>query len=108
MKKLFDYAIFLFSITYIVILINMYVVPSASSYAGSKQISQEELIEFFKDHRVGSSPDYAFVKNGHDYLAVFIGYADDRQTCLMAAEEYNGDPSLSTLPGTYQCVPLNK
>lgn len=108
MKKLLNYAIHIWSIAFVIIVINLYIIPLIPSYAGQKQISHEELIEFFKDHRVGSSPDYAFVKNGNDYLALFIGYADDYETCLMAAQEYNGDKSLSVLPGTYQCVPLNE
>ncbi len=40
MKKIFDYVIFLFALTYIMILINMYAVPLVSSYAGEKQTSQ--------------------------------------------------------------------
>lgn len=39
MKKVFDYAIFLFALTYIIILINIYLVPLAS-YAGQEQILQ--------------------------------------------------------------------
>lgn len=107
-KSLLKSAIHLFSIIFMIVIISVWITPLMSQTSQPKIITSKELIEFFSKNRVGSSPDYAFVKNGNDYLAIFVGYADDQKTCLMAAQEYNGDPSLSILPGTYQCVQLNK
>lgn len=101
-------AVHIFSIVFMIVMISVWVKPLMSQTSQSKIITSKELIEFLSKNRVGSSPDYAFVKNGNDYLAIFTGYVDDRKTCLEAAQEYNGNPSLSTLPGTYQCIQLNK
>ncbi len=108
MKKFLEYAVHIYSVIFIVVIVGVFIMPLTSCETEPKQITNKELLEFFSKNRVGSSPDYAFVKNGNDYLAIFFGYADDRQTCLMAAQEYNGNPSLSTLPGMYQCIQLNK
>jgi hypothetical protein len=75
--------------------------------ASRHEISQEDVQEFFRTHRVGSSPDYAVMKNGTDYLATIHGMVDDKSACLDLIKPYNEDPSLSTLPGAYTCVPLN-
>ena len=73
-----------------------------------KQVTQEAVKEFFAKNRVGSSADYAVMKNGTDYLATIHGYGNDREVCLQLIEPYNRNPSLSTIPGQYTCVPLNK
>ena len=73
-----------------------------------KHVTQEAVKEFFAKNRVGSSPDYAVMKNGTDHLLTIHGYANDLETCLQLIEPYNRDPSLSTIPGKYTCVPLNK
>jgi hypothetical protein len=72
---------------------------------------QEDVQNFFSKNKVGGSPDYAFVKNGiagQDHLLTIHGYANDKSVCEALAKEYNSDPSLSTIQGTYQCIPLNK
>lgn len=107
-KILFKSAVHIFSIIFMIVMIGVWIKPLMSQASQSKIITSKELVEFLSKNRVGSSPDYAFVKNGNDYLAIFIGYVDDRQTCLEAAQEYNGDPSLSVMPGTYQCIQLNQ
>jgi len=66
------------------------------------------LKAYFAKHRVGSSADYAIVKNGTDYLATVHGYMDDGSVCEQLIAPYNKNPALSVLPGTYSCVPLNK
>jgi len=72
---------------------------------------QEDVQKFFSKNKVGSSPDYALVKNGiagSDHLLTIHSYLNDKSVCEKLAREYNDDPSLSVLPGTYQCIPLNK
>lgn len=73
-----------------------------------KIVGQEAVKEFFAKHRVGSSPDYAVMKNGTDHLLTIHGYSDDLDVCLRLIEPYNRDPSLSIIPGSFTCVPLNK
>jgi hypothetical protein len=73
-----------------------------------KVVEQEAVKEFFAKNRVGSSPDYAVMKNGTDHLITIHGYDDDLGVCLKLIEPYNNDLSLSVLPGKYTCVPLNK
>lgn len=73
--------------------------------------TQEDVIKFFAKHKVGSSPDYAFVKNGiagKEYLLTIYGYANDKAVCESLAHQYNSDPSLSVVKGTYECIQLNK
>jgi hypothetical protein len=72
-----------------------------------KEATQEDVQKFFATHKIGHSPDYAVVKNGTDYLAVIYGMNDDLSACMDLIKPYNENPSLSTLPGTYSCVPLN-
>ena len=72
---------------------------------------QKDVQKFFSKNKIGDSPDYAFVKNGiagQDHLITIHGYADDKSVCEELAKKYNGAPSLSTLPGKYQCIKLNK
>ena len=72
---------------------------------------QEDLQKFLSKNKIGNSPDYAFVKNGiagQDHLITIHGYGDDKAVCEALAKEYNGDSSLSNLPGKYQCIQLNK
>ncbi|OFW88503.1 MAG: hypothetical protein A3J37_07395 [Alphaproteobacteria bacterium RIFCSPHIGHO2_12_FULL_45_9] len=107
-ESIFKSTVHIFSIIFMIVMVSVWVKPLMSQTSQSKIITSKELIEFLSKNRVGSSPDYAFVKNGNDYLAIFTGYADDRQTCLEAAQEYNGDPSLSRVPGTYGCIQLNE
>lgn len=76
--------------------------------SGPKVVEQEAVKEFFAKNRVGSSPDYAVMKNGTDHLITIHGYSNDLDVCLRLIEPYNRDPSLSTIPGSYTCVPLNK
>jgi len=73
-----------------------------------KAVGQEAVKEFFAKNRVGSSPDYAVMKNGNDHLLTIHGYGDDLAVCLQLIEPYNRDPSLSVVPGLFTCVPLNK
>lgn len=82
-------------------------VMTGCSVASVREISQEDAQEFFKSHRIGKSPDYAIMKNGTDYLATIHGMVDDKSACLDLIKLYNEDTSLSVLPGTYTCVPLN-
>jgi hypothetical protein len=71
------------------------------------EATQEDVQKFFEAHKIGQSPDYAIVKNGTDYLAVVFGMADDQSACMDLIKPYNENQSLSALPGTYSCVPLN-
>ena len=71
------------------------------------EATQEDVREFFATHKIGHSPDYAIVKNGTDYLAVIFGMNDDLSVCMDLIKPYNQNPSLSTIQGTYSCVPLN-
>ena len=68
------------------------------SKAAGNQITQEELRQYFSQHRVGRSPDYGLVKNGDDYLATFHSYWDDKDAC----ESY-----VSSLGNQYSCAQLN-
>lgn len=85
-------------------------------YASSLSIpsiaaDQEDVQMFFSKKKIGNSPDYAFVKNGItglDYLLTIHGYENDKTVCEALAKEHNSNPSLSTIPGTYLCIPLNK
>ncbi len=89
------------------ILVGMFAIFSFSVSAAD----QKDVQEFFSKNKVGGSPDYAFVKNGiagQEHLITIHGYADDKSVCEALAKEYNGDPSLSMLPGKYQCIQLNK
>ena len=73
--------------------------------------TQEDVIKFFAKNKIGNSPDYAFVKNGiagKEYLLTIYGYANDKAVCESLARQYNNDPSLSVVKGTYECVQLNK
>lgn len=72
------------------------------------ETDQEAVKKFFATHRIGSSPDYAVMKNGTDHLLTIHGYANDLDVCLKLIEPYNRDASLSTFSGKYTCVPLNK
>lgn len=72
------------------------------------EATQEDVREFFATHKVGRSPDYAVVKNGTDYLAVIFGMNDDLSACMDLIKPYNENQSLSAIPGTYSCVPLNR
>lgn len=74
---------------------------------GVREVDQRDVQRYFSTHRVGSSPDYAIMKNGTDHLITIHGYSDDRAVCLQIIEPYNKDSSLSVFPGTYSCVPLN-
>lgn len=80
----------------------------AGCESGQKQVTQEAVKEFFAKNRVGSSSDYAVMKNGTDHLLTVHGYTDDLDVCLRLIEPYNRDQSLSVIPGSYTCVPLNK
>jgi hypothetical protein len=82
------------------------VIASLSGCA-KHEATQEDVREFFATHKIGRAPDYAVVKNGTDYLAVIYGMDDDLSVCMDLIKPYNENPSLSTLPGTYSCVPLN-
>ncbi len=73
----------------------------------SKDTDQDDVQRFFAKHKSGGSPDYAVIKNGTDHLITIHGYADDLSVCMELIKPYNKDPSLSTLPGSYSCVPLN-
>ncbi len=83
------------------------VVAAVLAGCGVQEADQSDVQQFFARHKIGSSPDYAVMKNRTDHLMTIHGYMDDRAVCLQLIESYNKDPSLSTLPGTYSCVPLN-
>lgn len=83
------------------------IITSLASF-GKHEATQEDVREFFATHKIGRSPDFAVVKNGTDYLAVIYGMNDDLSTCMDLIKPYNEDPSISTLPGSYSCVPLNR
>ncbi len=68
--------------------------------------NQESVQQFFSKNRIGSSPDYAFIKNG-GHLITIHGYVSDKSVCEALANEYNGDPSLTIFPGFYVCERLN-
>lgn len=70
--------------------------------------NQNDVKAFFAKHKVGSSPDYAVMKNGTDHLLTIHGYTDDLAVCMQIIEPYNRDASLSVIPGVYSCVPLNR
>lgn len=80
---------------------------AAIAACGVQDSDQDDVQRFFAGHKIGTSPDYAVMKNGTDHLMTIHGYADDLSVCMQLIEPYNKDPSLSTLPGTYSCVPLN-
>lgn len=90
------------------IFVYLVIVSLVGCQSGQKEVGQGAVEEFFAKNRVGSSPDYAVMKNGTDHLMKIHGFIDDREVCLQLIEPYNRDPSLSVLPGTYRCVPLNK
>lgn len=71
------------------------------------QATQEDMRKFFETHKIGSSPDYAVVKNGDDYLITVHGYVDDFSVCMNLIKPLNDNPALSTIPGNYTCVQLN-
>ena len=77
------------------------------SSCAKHEATQEDVREFFTNHKIGHSPDYAVVKNGTDYLAVIYGMDDDLSACLDLIKPYNENPSLSKFQGKYSCVPLN-
>ena len=68
---------------------------------------QNDVKAFFAKHKIGSSPDYAVMKNGTDHLMTIHGYTDDLAVCMQLIEPYNRGSSLSVIPGGYSCVPLN-
>lgn len=79
--------------------------------AGALAADESDLKRFFAKNRIGSAPDYAVVKNGiagPEILLVVVGYMDDKGVCESLIESYNKDASLSVVPGTYKCVPLNR
>ena len=82
-------------------------IDDRNEVAKAKKITQEQLKEYFSNHRVGSSPDYAVVKNGDDYLFTVHGYGDDKTVCEEVIKPYNENPNLSIVKGTYECVRLN-
>ena len=71
------------------------------------EATQEDVKGFFATHKIGSSPDYALMKNGTDYLTTIHGFGDDLSVCMELIKPYNENPSLSTIAGTYSCAPLN-
>ena len=74
---------------------------------GARDADQEDVQRFFSKNKIDGSPDYAVMKNGTVHLLTIHGYADDMSACMELIKPYNEDPSLSVLPGTYSCVPLN-
>ena len=87
----------------------LFLIMFTSFIVGSmaKEITNEEMVKFFKNNRVGDSPDYAVVKNGNDVLMVITGMMDDKAVCEDMIRPYNEDPSLSDIPGQYACVKVN-
>lgn len=79
----------------------------SATACSDKPATQEDLKEYFSKHKIGTSPDYAIMKNGDDHLATIHGYMDDQAVCMSLIKPMNEDPSLSVIPGTYSCVPLN-
>lgn len=74
---------------------------------GKQETTQEDLKDYFKHHKIGSSSDFAVIKNGTDYLLTIHGYMNDREVCESLIKIYNEDPKLSVIPGSYACVQLN-
>ena len=72
-----------------------------------RQADQSDVQRFFSKHKIGSSADYAVMKNGDDHLMTIHGYVDDYSTCMDLIEPYNRDPALTVVPGTYSCERLN-
>lgn len=92
----------------IIIVMFLVFVSFSGCDSGQKVVDQETVKKFFAKNRVGSSPDYAVMKNGTDHLLTIHGYADDLDVCLRLIEPYNRDQSLSVVQGKYTCVPLNR
>ena len=57
------------------------VVFLAGCESGQKEVGQDAVKGFFAKNRVGSSPDYAVMKNGTDHLLTIHGYANDLDVC---------------------------
>jgi hypothetical protein len=93
MRKILDYGIFLFALTYIVILINMYAVPLVSSYAGEKQISENlgsgKQVSL-KRYLCGTDNDAVFTQNPNQSDCRPIKLDDGWQN-LYFSEEYAFD-----------------
>lgn len=87
--------------------LTLIMVAATLTGCGVQKADQTDVQRFFSTHKVGSSPDYAVMKNGTDHLLTIYGYVDDLATCMQFIEPYNKDPSLSVVPGIYSCVPLN-
>jgi len=91
----------------LILIVSIFIIFSSTAYSAT----QDDVKKFFSKNKVGKSVDYAFVKNGiagPDHLLTIHGYADDKAVCELLAKEYNGNKSVSVVPGTYQCIPLNK
>lgn len=81
--------------------------PMSSSSGGS--ITEADLEQFFREHKVGRAPAAALKKRSLgevSYLATIHGYADNLQVCQQLIEPYNKDASLSAIPGGYYCEEL--
>jgi len=72
-------------------------------------ISEAELEQFFKKHKVGRNHAVALKKKsvgGMSYLATIHGYPNNLSVCNELIAPYNKDASLSTIPGIYFCEEL--
>lgn len=73
----------------------------------SEGTAQNGLKNYISKHKVGTSPDYAIVKNGNDYVATVHGYVDDKKVCSDLINSMNNNPELSSAQNQYSCVSLN-
>lgn len=72
-------------------------------------VSEEELEQFFRKHKVGRNHAVAMKKNtlgGVSYFGTVHGYLNNLSVCNQVIAPYNEDVSLSAIPGTYFCEEL--
>ncbi len=85
-------------------------VATVSACSQDRGDNERQLREFLKSHPVATGAPVALMKRnaaGDAWLVTVQGYADNMGTCTQLIEPYNSDPSLSALPGTYYCDPIN-
>ena len=76
----------------------------------SDSVTESELEDFFRKHKVGGNRAVALKKQfvgGEAYLATIHGYPTNLSVCEELIAPYNEDPSLSSLPGAYYCEVLD-
>ena len=70
--------------------------------------------KFFNKNKIGTSPDYAVIKNGiipDDHVMTVHGFADDLDACLKVVKAFNEDACKETggynCSDIFTCTPLN-